>query len=86
MLETAAVIEPTIAPANDPKTSPVMMIKNVQGLIFGRAAKGILDAAVMAPNIPINATSLELISDSSNFAKMMPKMNRTKRNDRKAAY
>ena len=85
MLETAAVIEPTMAPAKEPKTSPTQMIRKVQGLILGRAANGMREAAVMAASMPISATSLELILDSSNLAKRTARMKKTNMMERKAA-
>ena len=53
--------------------------------MLGKAANGILEAAVIAPRMPISATSLELISDSSNFANMMPMIRISRMNDRNAA-
>ena len=41
---------------------------------------------MIAPKIPIKATSLELNFDSSNLANIIPRMNKRRRKERKAAY
>jgi len=64
-----------MAPAREPNTNPVTMMRNVHGFMFGSAANGIREAAVMAASMPISATSFDDISASSKRAKMTPMMN-----------
>ena len=66
-------------PASGPKTSPTAMIRKVHGCTLGMAANGMREAAIMAPRMPIRATSLELTEVSSNRPK-----NVTRRSSMKA--
>ncbi|WP_455278548.1 hypothetical protein [[Eubacterium] cellulosolvens] len=51
---------PIINPVTDPKAIPQQIIRKVQGCILGKAANGILSAAIVVPNTIIIAISLEV--------------------------